>query len=293
MTVIFYFGGWFQCRLATDPDPSDEPRGVSGYVHAVAGEPDLDRILRLQPAGTVRRQFCPEIGVTVHSVVVDGATVADHPLVGAEVDLLDNPVFEGRNGIVADTGFEPIVPFHLQVSKGSFRLHRRHLDSEEFPFGELQATGVQPGTTDITEATGIADLAAVWRGRKVDVDRMAQETTDEVTRTALTARSRLLGTLAFTRFFGARMLYAISLRGSGGCDDPDSVLPGRADTSVPWLVDAWLGGWDADALSGYLKGSLQVEAADSAIPAALHAGETTAEVPFAPPPGPPREPRRP
>jgi hypothetical protein len=35
MNVWLKFGGWFQCRLATDPDPCDEPRGVSGYVHAV------------------------------------------------------------------------------------------------------------------------------------------------------------------------------------------------------------------------------------------------------------------
>ena len=43
------FGGWFQCRLATDPDPADEPRGVSGSIKALPGEPDLDRIIRLQP----------------------------------------------------------------------------------------------------------------------------------------------------------------------------------------------------------------------------------------------------
>ena len=41
------FGGWAQCRLATDPDPYDEPRGVSGYIRAFVGEPDLDRIIRL------------------------------------------------------------------------------------------------------------------------------------------------------------------------------------------------------------------------------------------------------
>src|SRR5690606_16465196 len=40
------FEGWFQVRLATDPDPSDEPRGVSGTTFALAGEPDFDRIVR-------------------------------------------------------------------------------------------------------------------------------------------------------------------------------------------------------------------------------------------------------
>ena len=44
------FEGWFQCRLATDPDPADEPRGVDGYIHAIPSERDLDRIIRLQPS---------------------------------------------------------------------------------------------------------------------------------------------------------------------------------------------------------------------------------------------------
>ena len=41
------FAGFFQIRLPTDPDPTDEKRGVSGYTFALAGEPDFDRILRL------------------------------------------------------------------------------------------------------------------------------------------------------------------------------------------------------------------------------------------------------
>ena len=28
--LIIQFGGWILMRLATDPDPTDEPRGVSG-----------------------------------------------------------------------------------------------------------------------------------------------------------------------------------------------------------------------------------------------------------------------
>jgi hypothetical protein len=55
------------------PDPSDEPRGVSGYTFALAGEPDLDRLLHLQPdeAGVFERRFGvsddapgPHVGVT-------------------------------------------------------------------------------------------------------------------------------------------------------------------------------------------------------------------------------------
>ena len=49
MNLVLEFEGWCSLRLPTDPDPSDEPRGISGYTFAFAGEPDLDRILNLQP----------------------------------------------------------------------------------------------------------------------------------------------------------------------------------------------------------------------------------------------------
>lgn len=65
------FAGWFQCRLATDPDPYDEPRGVSGYVHAYAGEPDLDRIVSFKPP-PFRRTHGRDIGVAVDAVAHEG-----------------------------------------------------------------------------------------------------------------------------------------------------------------------------------------------------------------------------
>src|SRR5829696_4122045 len=113
--LTLHFEGWLECRLATDPDPTDEPRGVSGWTFAVAGEPDLDRTLRLQPEGAVNRRFGPTVGVAVRRVELFGEDVPDHRLVGATVELLDGPVFEGRNGISAEDAEEPIVPFHPRI----------------------------------------------------------------------------------------------------------------------------------------------------------------------------------
>ena len=36
-------------------------------------------------------------------------------LVGARANLLENPVFEGRNEVVAEDALENILPFHLKV----------------------------------------------------------------------------------------------------------------------------------------------------------------------------------
>jgi len=156
----------------------------------------------------------------------------------------------------------------------------------------LQATGVQPGLTDIVQATGISDLADVWRTRKAAVDRALQEATDDVTRTALEARSALLGNTRLSGSFSFRMMYSFELQGSGDCRDPDSFLPGTPTFADPWLVDFWLGGWDADALSGFMKGTLQVDLA-GAPSTAQRPSRVTADFPFAPPPTPPRQPRRP
>ena len=54
--LLLRFQGWFELRLATDPDPTDEPRGVSGYTFAFGCEPPLDRVLRFQPGDQLVRQ---------------------------------------------------------------------------------------------------------------------------------------------------------------------------------------------------------------------------------------------
>ncbi|HEY7081413.1 MAG TPA: hypothetical protein VH500_17090 [Nitrososphaeraceae archaeon] len=135
--LVIKFAGWFQCRLATDPDPTDEPRGVDGYTHAVAGEPDLDRIIRLQPSsGVVQRSYCPRIGVKVISVYVDQHRIDDHPLIGAFVDFLDEPKFEGRNTILTEPDTEAIFPVHIQlkedadnsINSRSFNIQRKFDD---------------------------------------------------------------------------------------------------------------------------------------------------------------------
>jgi hypothetical protein len=45
---VLEFAGWFYCRLATDPDAFDDPRGQGGWTFAMPGEPDLDRKSRCQ-----------------------------------------------------------------------------------------------------------------------------------------------------------------------------------------------------------------------------------------------------
>ncbi len=122
------FRGNFQCRLATDPDPFDHPRGENSSfgVYAVEGpdpanpdEPPLDRIVRFHDAVALR-PFCDPIGVPVTAVEAEvGGSVAEFragdPLIGQPVGLGPDCKFDGRNRTFAPDGFEPISDFRLEI----------------------------------------------------------------------------------------------------------------------------------------------------------------------------------
>lgn len=46
--LTIHYEGYWQCRQATDPDPSNDWRGASGYTYALGHENDLDQVIRLQ-----------------------------------------------------------------------------------------------------------------------------------------------------------------------------------------------------------------------------------------------------
>jgi len=70
------FEGYWQCRQATDPDPSDDPRGVSGYTFALGYEHDFDGVIRLQKDEIDKRDFRESERAHNFGVFVTGATVS-------------------------------------------------------------------------------------------------------------------------------------------------------------------------------------------------------------------------
>ena len=184
-----YFEGWFQCRLARDPDPSDEKRGISGAAFATVYEPDLDRIIRLNDAVASRAMFLPEghevppVGVSVKSVYLDGQRIPNHPLLGARVDLLDDAVFQALNGIVSTPGQEIIDPFHISVSRNNLRLSRKDLWDPTRPgltmydmpldsplLGRRRPQWAESQSVDVREASGIFNPAEYIKKRILDLE---------------------------------------------------------------------------------------------------------------------------
>jgi hypothetical protein len=195
--------------------------------------------------------------------------VTSHPLIGATVELLDNPRFEGRNHVLAEDGFEAVVPFHLRVSQGPFVLQRRFVDDMRFPpessadrslFQQLQASGVNISPGAIGEVTGIFDIGTIWQARTATLEADLAQTSDEMVRAALLARIKAMSNPANARFFGARMQYMVPLQGTASVVDPQAYLPGTADTDPQgaWPLELWFGAWDPDAVCGYMQGYLGV-----------------------------------
>ena len=115
------FEGYYQMRMATDPDPTDEKRGVSGYTFALAGEPDFDAKIHFQPdeEGVYERDFgpsnktAPRVGVAVRRATLGGQPRPD--LVGARVALLDAQIIE-HNGILTRNDLFIIDPLRVRVT---------------------------------------------------------------------------------------------------------------------------------------------------------------------------------
>lgn len=273
-----HFEGWIQVRLATDPDPADDPRGVSGWTFAVAGEPDLDRIVRLQHADALRCDAQP-VGVTVRRVVVDGVEVDGHRLEHASVNLVPHrdepPRFQGRNGILAPSSKELIDPFHLVIERGTIRLTKRDRfvragTDDEYEelylvprsvYERRQPARYVPDSQEVRDFIGMEPEELRRRRRvRVDAGRLAAIAAgDVVAATALAKRSEELGADGpRVSTMRAQQIYDFPIQGPGIVEDPDGELRGRVRATEPWPVRFWLGGWDADALQAYMRGTLTV-----------------------------------
>jgi hypothetical protein len=259
------FAGWVSCRLATDPDPFDDPRGTlsSFQQFAFAGEPDLDRVIRFHRPPFVRSHTWP-VGVTVRRVRNDGVEDTAHPLAGAEVDLLDDPVLEGRNGAVAGDVREPINPVHLQVRRGTDAVSRAVVPRDpDYPFPDLMPLpGMPIPLSQIVAATGLSALVPSWQERlaKLEAELAAAPMAD---RPGLEERIALLrGNLAspgggLAGMFRANMQWRLAL--DGPIQGDPAALFGAVDlAALDWTVAFWFGGYDTDAQMFFCEGTLGV-----------------------------------
>ncbi|HET6694031.1 MAG TPA: hypothetical protein VFG97_06980 [Pedococcus sp.] len=274
------FEGWWQCRFATDPDPSDDPRGVSGPTFTTAGEPAFDRVIRFQSPVAPRWPFTDTVGVAVRAVSVHGEPRPQSALVGQPVDLRGDPQFHQRNLVLVEQPFQVIIdPFDLQVGapdsvmlrrKALWDVTRPDLGVEDVFLDEallaprMNTVAVQSPV--VAEATGILDYAGYRRQRLADLVERRASATDPVERAALDRRITALDDdailtgvrLAGEQFLGMQVTYEFALDGTPEVLDPSHALGGTVGTSQTWGLSMWWGGYDVDTLCGYVRGTLSV-----------------------------------
>ena len=260
MSIRIAFEGWFQCRLSTDPDEFDELRGNSGWTFALPSESNLDRIIRFQDPIDARSRG-PVVGVNVNRVEVDGANAPDSALIGAPVHLVDGAVFEGQNGVVASSANEPIVPFHLTISKSNFSLDGTDpIDlASQAEVDRRKPIRFTPNSQTVLQKTGIVDPAAYRQARQSLLENDLVQTVDPQDREGLELRIDELGLGSIRRnSLGFQLDYKFELRGPNSLEDPDDLLGLGVLAGEPWNVEFWMGGWDADALCGFVDGRLNI-----------------------------------
>lgn len=295
-TLIIEFQGYCMLRQPTDPEPYDENRGTSGYTFAFANEPDLNRVIYCQPNPDfpVRSQ-CPPIGVTVSRAYIQNVDSETDiaGLDGALFDLLGDPKLENRNWALTRPGYEPIIPFHIQISTAKNALVIDRLDvldptQPDTPVWKLAleiieskgARGLSYEPATVGLATGTYDGYIIAKQRRAalqqELDNLpAPRPADDAEKVILQARIAELdigikdneagrpNRRTAVRPVVERFGYFITGKPAQVSGD-SSLLQGQLDTSAEskWRIDFWIGGWDCDALCAYTKGALQIPYVD-------------------------------
>ena len=286
--LILSYEGWYQCRLATDPDPTDEPWGITGGTFAGPGEPPLDRIIRLNDPVALRFPMkAADFGVTVRQVVLrtqpdsgppQETPLPDHPLMGARLSLLDDAMYHQRNNIIVEGLNSPIDPFHLQIAGADGVVVRRRDEWDvtrpgltiNDVFMDPTLTGHRKQTIEVksprlVEITGITDYATFWDERRARL--AAERDSHDTGSTAYAGLSKRIafidetandiGTrLTARQFLGLLSTYSIAINGAAEIEDPHGRMGGAIGTSQDWPMEFWMGSYDVDTLCGYMKGTL-------------------------------------
>lgn len=287
-TLDIGFQGYFTSRIATDPDPTNEDRGMSGYTMALPNEDRLDQVIRLQAdadywSRNMRKpldEMPYTIGVQVASVQIAGRDFAPAaPLLGSLVylDGRDNPlagaVFESRNNTTGsdDTMAFVIDPFKLRIDGPAATITATdYLDpsdparplwaiSDPNLYGRRLTRCVSANDQEVSEAIGVFDAYGYFRDRRRFLEQQIAAGGDAAT--IETYRSRLFQ----LETWGDRVISKINLRCDWQFDinGPQNVVARQPlgiqlVTTQPWRVSFWFGGWDGDLLVGYMRGLLRV-----------------------------------
>jgi hypothetical protein len=291
------FGGYFLCRIATDPDPTNEQRGVSGYTMALVTEDPLDQVIRTQvtPDFAARNLREPaqrmgiRIGVDVTDVRFDGEPYprGQEALLGGRLYLegenppFPGPIFDSRNNIVgSDDNMSFVVnPFELRIQSDAVEIRAKdflnpaqpdqkiwQIEDPETYIRRLPAPLISQSMAAM-EAVRVFDPFSYFASRRRYLtERIRELETQKPLGPEDEARLEGLKSRMFQLdFWGDRVInkLAFQLPYAFNVNGPQSVkgqerLGGTVDCTQPWPVSFWFGSWDGDLLVGVMQGTLSM-----------------------------------
>lgn len=295
------FEGFFMCRIATDPDPTNEQLGVSGYTMALVQEDPLDQVIRLQADDEFARknlraparEMGIRIGVGVTNVTYDGEPYKPgiKVLRGATVALegrnppFDGPIFDSRNNIVGsdDNMMFVVNPFELAIRGKGVKIRAvDHLNpadptqkiwqiEDPSTYVRRLPTVFSSSSSEVMSILRVFDQFTYFndrlrflRQRKVDLEAQRKPGKDDPElETQLQELESRIYQIEFwgDRFFSKmafQLTYDFRVNGRQVVEDKKNALRGTADTTHPWPITFWFGGWDGDLLVGYMQGTLGI-----------------------------------
>lgn len=295
------FEGFFMCRLATDPDPTNEELGVSGYTMALVRESPLDQVIRLQAdeAFVKKNLRAPaqemgiEINVKVRNVLYDGNPYKPglEALYDAPVSLegknppFDGPIFDSRNNIVGsdDNMMFVVNPFDLVIRGKGVTLRAVDYLNPADPsqkiwqiedpntFVRRLPTLFTSSSTQVMSILRVFDQATYFNDRLrylrkskelLEAKRKPGKKDPELETEIQELESRIYQIDFWGSRFHTKMAFQLTydfrVNGPQTLQDRKNVLRGTADTTHPWPITFWFGGWDGDLLVGYMQGTLGI-----------------------------------
>jgi len=295
------FEGFFMCRIATDPDPTNEQLGVSGYTMALVRESPLDQVIRLQADDDFveknlrapAEQMGIRIGVDVTGVQYDGKPYEPGiaALRDAKVSLegknppFDGPIFDSRNNIVGsdDNMMFVVNPFELAIRGKGVTIRAVDYLNPADPTQKIwqiedpntyvrrlpsqftsSSTEVMSILRVFDQATYFNDRLRYLRQSKAELEAKRKPgKTDAALETKIQELESRIYQIDFwgSRFYtkmAFQLTYNFRVNGPQAVQDKKNALCGTADTTHPWPLTFWFGGWDGDLLVGYMQGTLGI-----------------------------------
>ena len=241
------------------------------------------------------REMGIRIGVTVINVNYDGAPYEPgiKVLRGASVSLegknppFDGPIFDSRTNTGSDESMMFVVnPFDLVIRGKGVKIravdHLNPADPDE-KIWQIEDPSIydrrlpkvfSSSSTQVKSVLGVFDQSTYCKDRLIylkqrrsDLDAQRTSVQDVQTLQTLETQIQELDSriaeieLWGDRFFSKmafQLTYEFRVNGRQALEDKKNALHGTADTTHPWPVSFWFGGWDGDLLVGYMQGSLGI-----------------------------------